>query len=106
MSTKIFQKLFNIAEVSNLPKEQLIEYKKCLIAHRENMAILNTAREESFKIGMEKGMEKAIEKGMEKKSYEVVNNLLATGNFTISEIAKIVDVTQAFVKMARRDLKK
>jgi predicted transposase/invertase (TIGR01784 family) len=102
LDKRIFQKLFNIAEVSKLTKEEYMRYEKSLMAKWDEYAILKTAREE----GMEKGIEKGIEKGMEKKSFEMVKNLLAAGSFTIPQIANFAGVTEAFIKKVRREIKK
>ncbi|MEP7109916.1 MAG: hypothetical protein ABI760_18110 [Ferruginibacter sp.] len=101
--------MFNIAEISNLKKEEYMENFRIQMARWDEYAILKTAREEGFNMGMEEGLkatDKGIEIGMEKKSYEVVKNLLAANNFTITEIANLANVTEAFVKKVRRDLKK
>ncbi|MGJ7030478.1 hypothetical protein [Niabella hirudinis] len=45
-------------------------------------------------IYIEKGRKEGIEKGKE----QVVNNLLATGKFSVSEIAAFTGVSEAFVK--------
>lgn len=75
-----------------------------------------TAREEGMKEGMEKGMkegmkkrmkkrmEEGMEEGMEKKSYEVVENLLSAGGFSISKIANLVNVTESFVRKVKKGL--
>ena len=43
----------------------------------------------------------AKKEGEEKKSYEVVENLLAAGRFTIAEIADYASVTVGFVEQVR-----
>ncbi len=48
--------------------------------------------------GRKEGLEKGIEKGTEQKSREVVKNLLATRKFSISEIAELAGVAEAFVR--------
>lgn len=50
-------------------------------------------------------MEEGMEIGQKKKSYEVVKNLLKANRFTVSEIAKFVDVTEYFVRKVKKDLK-
>ena len=48
--------------------------------------------------------ETAIEKGKYEKSVEIVKNLLATGKFTITEIAKYAGVTEDFVRKVKENL--
>ncbi|GGC38630.1 hypothetical protein GCM10011386_33440 [Parapedobacter defluvii] len=52
------------------------------------------------------GEEKGIEKGIEKGKAAVVANLLATGKFTVSEIAELATVPEDLVKKVRDDLDK
>ncbi|MEC3879912.1 hypothetical protein [Parapedobacter sp. 10938] len=47
-----------------------------------------------------------FELGVEQKSYEVVSNLLAAGEFSVAEIANFATVTEDFVKKVRADLSK
>jgi hypothetical protein len=49
--------------------------------------------------------ESAIEKGKYEKSVEVVKNMLATGEFTIAEIAKYIGVTEEFVRKVKKNMK-
>jgi len=46
------------------------------------------------------------EKGIEKGKAAVVANLLATGKFTVSEIAELATVSEDLVKKVRDDLDK
>jgi len=59
-----------------------------------------------FKVEKDPFYKQGIEKGAEAKSYEVVENLLITGKFSISEIANFATVTEDFVKKVRADLAK
>ena len=67
---RIFQKVFKIAEVSNLTKEEKAMYDSNLKAKWDYENALayakEIAEEEGLKKGMEKGLEKGLEKGMEK----------------------------------------
>ena len=90
---RIFQKLFHIAEVANLKKEEYMLYEKALLDRWTEYAVKKTAAEkiktaeekvktaeekakaaeenakiaeESAKKAMKDGMEKGIEKGIEK----------------------------------------
>lgn len=50
--------------------------------------------------------EEAVEKTEAKKNYEFVANLLNADKFTVSEIANFANVTEAFVKKVKKELKK
>ncbi|MDR0792200.1 MAG: Rpn family recombination-promoting nuclease/putative transposase [Chitinophagaceae bacterium] len=99
---KIFQKLFQIAEIANLKKEEYIMYEKDLMDKWTEYSVLKTAKER----GREEGMEKGIEKGMEQKSYEVVANLIIKLGLNDEQAANIADVPVATVKKIRASLKK
>ncbi|MCC5931300.1 MAG: Rpn family recombination-promoting nuclease/putative transposase [Cyclobacteriaceae bacterium] len=63
LKTKIFEKVFHIAEVSNLSKEEMRAYSKSQKTIWDNYAVMESARLEGMERGMEKGIEKGIEKG-------------------------------------------
>lgn len=98
LHTRVFTKLFNIAAVSNLKREEYMKYEKDLMASWDEYAIKKTLLEE--------GIEKGREEGIGQKSYMVVKNLLAVGKFSIAEIAGFADVSEAFVKKVQADLHK
>ena len=116
LNTRIFSKLFQIAKVSNLNKEEYMKYEKDLMASWDEYSIRKTienerkaAVERAMKEGREeghvKGREEGREEGMEKKSYEVVKNLLSTGKFTIAEIANFASVNETFVRKVKKGMK-
>ena len=104
LNTKIFSKLFNIAAISNLTKEEYMKYQKDLMASWDEYSIKKTLLEEGMKKGIEKGREEGREEGIEKKSYEVVKNLLSVDRFTIAEVANFANVSEAFVRKVKKDL--
>ena len=70
LNKRIFQKIFKIAEVGNLTKEEKAMYDSNLKAqwdYENSIAYAKElAAEEGMKEGMQKGMQKGMEKGMEK----------------------------------------
>lgn len=68
-----------------------------LTGKQNTMGIIETIK----KIEREEGFEKGIEQGIEQGKEQVVKNLLATGKFTIAEIANFADVPESFVKKVR-----
>lgn len=100
LNSRIFSKLFHIATVSNLTKEEFMKYEKNLMAEWDKYAIKKTLEEE-----VKLAKEKAREEGLEKKSYEVVMNLLKVKQFTIQEIANFASVSENFVRKVKRQLK-
>src|SRR6185312_16123890 len=95
LNTRIFSKLFNIAAVSNLTKEDYMKYEKDLMASWDEYAIKKT---------IEHDRQAALQEGMEKGKAEVVKNLLIAGKFSISEIANFANVNEAFVRKVKKGL--
>ncbi|MDR0792355.1 MAG: Rpn family recombination-promoting nuclease/putative transposase, partial [Chitinophagaceae bacterium] len=95
---KIFQKLFQIAEVANLKKEEYIMYEKNLMDKWTEYSVLKTAED--------RGIEKGMEKGMEQKSYEVIANLIIKLGLNDEQAANVADVPVATVKKIRSSLRK
>jgi len=93
LNKKVFQKLFKIAEVSNLKEEEYMLYQKDVLDKWTEYSVLKTAED------------KGIEKGAEQKSYEVVSNLLSSTDFGIAKIALLSGVTKGFVKKVQDSLK-
>ena len=65
---------------------------------------MKEAMKEAMKKRIKKRMEEGMEEGIEKKSYEVVENLLSAGGFSISKIANLVNVTESFVRKVKKGL--
>jgi flagellar biosynthesis/type III secretory pathway protein FliH len=65
---------------------------------------MKEAMKKRIKKRMEEEMEEGMEEGIEKKSYEVVENLLSAGGFSISKIANLVNVTESFVRKVKKGL--
>jgi predicted transposase/invertase (TIGR01784 family) len=117
---KVFQKLFQTAEVANLKKEEYMLYEKALLDRWTEYAVKKTAAEkiktaqekakkamkEGMEKGMEKGIEKGMEKGMEKGKEQFVKNLISKFGFTDEQAASAAEVSTGFVKKVRASLKK
>ena len=58
LNEPIFQRGFEIAEISHLDLEQYEQYKKSLVQYLEVKNVFDTAFEEGEKVGIEKGIEK------------------------------------------------
>jgi len=65
-----------------------------LTGKEDTMGIMETIKKLDFEEGIEKG------------KTEVVSNLLDTGKFTVSEIANFANVSEAFVRTIKKELKK
>ncbi|MBO9593889.1 MAG: PD-(D/E)XK nuclease family transposase [Niabella sp.] len=88
----IFQKLFHIAEYSNLTKEEKMLYDKSLKHKWDNANVLSYAREEG------------VQKGREERNFEFVVNLLTNTDFEVSKIAALAQVPVAYVKQVKKKI--
>jgi predicted transposase/invertase (TIGR01784 family) len=123
LNTRIFSKLFHIAEVSNLTKEDYMSYQKDLKASWDEYAIKKTiederkeakeaitkalkeGKERGIREGRKKGIEEGREEGREEGKAEVVRNLLFVGKFSNEEVANFANVSEAFVRKVKKDMK-
>ena len=85
---KIFKKLFQIAEVANLNRQDMNAYQESLKIYRDNK---NT-------------MDYAIETAVEEKTRSIIQKLLQLGT-DIPTISSITDVPEAEVKQIAQDFK-
>lgn len=72
---------------------------------KDVMNSLEIYYERGIKEGLEKGLERGLERGRIEKEEGVVRNLLATGQFTISQIANYASVSESFVRKVKALLK-
>ncbi|MBD2280688.1 hypothetical protein H6F99_21145, partial [Aphanizomenon flos-aquae FACHB-1040] len=93
LNEPIFQKGFEIAEISHLNVEQYEQYKKSLVQYLEVKNVFDTAFEEGEKAGIEKGIEQGIEKGIEK-----VAKALKEQNIAIEIIAESTGLSYEAIK--------
>jgi predicted transposase/invertase (TIGR01784 family) len=96
LNKRVFQKVFKIAEVSNLTKEEKAMYDSNLKAkwdYENSIAYAKEiAAEEGMKMGLEKGIEKGIEKGRHDEALDIARELKKEGS-SIEFIAKITKLS-------------
>lgn len=85
LKERIFEKLFETAEIAKFTPKQVQSYEDSLKYYRDLKNSLDTAREE----GMAEGIEKGIEKGIK----QIAINALELG-MSISEIIKLTGLTK------------
>ncbi|TAJ14750.1 Rpn family recombination-promoting nuclease/putative transposase [Marinilabiliaceae bacterium JC017] len=76
---KIFDQLFESAEIARFTPDQLRSYEDSLKYYRDLKNSLDTAREEGVQEGMVKGLQQGMEKGMVKGIEAVACNLIKSG---------------------------
>ena len=86
---RIFEKLFESAEIARFTPDQVRSYEDSLKYYRDLKNSLDTARKEGIQEGMEKGIIEGIEKGIEK----VAANALKMGK-SMAEIMELTGLTR------------
>lgn len=81
----VFQCLFSIAKVAQLPPEERQVYEGSLKDYRDFMNSQDTAHLEGYQEGMEKGKQLGLEKGKQM----VAQNLLHLGLLSVEQIAEM-----------------
>ena len=84
---KVFDRLFEEAEIAKFTPQEMREYEASKKAYRDIKNSIDTAKQEGLaegiEIGMEKGMEKGMkqgkEEGMNQRSLEIARKMLAKG---------------------------
>ncbi len=96
LQERIFQKLFEAAEIAKFSPEERVAYEDSLKYYRDLKNVVDTSREEGvlegMELGMEKGIEVGMEKGMEQKSLEIARRMKAKG-LTDAEIADMTGLS-------------
>ena len=105
MCDKVFDRLFEEAEIAKFTPQEQREYEASKMAYRDIKNSIDTAKregkEEGLAEGMEKGlaegmekglaegMKKGMEKGMNKRSLEIARKMLANG----MDAATVMEIT-------------
>jgi predicted transposase/invertase (TIGR01784 family) len=93
LNEPIFQKGFDIAEVSHLSTEQYDDYLKSVLSYNEAKAVTDTA----FADGKSEGKIEGKIEGEKAKALDVARTMLAKG-FDIDTIAEISTLTTEEIK--------
>lgn len=95
----IFSKLFSIAEVANLKKEDFMNYERDLMAKWDEYAA-----KENMKYLRLEAEKKGMEKGMEKGKTEIIRNLIVKLGLSDEQAADIAEMPIHIVKEIRASL--
>jgi predicted transposase/invertase (TIGR01784 family) len=91
MRKPIFEKLFNIAEYSNLTKKEKTMYDSSLKYRWDNKNVLDYALKEGREQGREQGREEGREEGEHKKAIAIARELKKKG-LSIEFIAETTEL--------------
>ena len=102
---KVFDRLFEEAEIAKFTPQEMREYETSKMAYRDIKNSVDTAKREGIaegmeigmKKGMEKGMAKGMEKGMNQKALEIAKNMLAMG-LSAEQVAKATQLPLDIIK--------
>ena len=90
---KVFDRLFEEAEIAKFTPQEMREYEASKKAYRDIKNSIDTAKQEGLaeglEIGMAKGIKEGMEKGMNLRSLEIARKMLAKG----LDEASVMDMT-------------
>ena len=86
---KVFDRLFEEAEIAKFTPQEMREYETSKMAYRDIKNSVDTAKREGIEIGMKKGREEGRAEGMNLRSLEIARKMLAKG----MDEASIMDMT-------------
>ena len=89
LQERVFNRLFEAAEIAQFSKENLYAYEESLKVYRDWNNVIDTAIQK----GIAKGMEKGIAKGEWMKAQTIAGNLKNAG-LSIAEIAKVTGLSE------------
>ena len=89
LQENIFQRLFAIAQVAQLPSAERQVYENSLKDYRDFMSAQDTAHLEGYQEGIEEGLEKGKQLGIEEEKREMARRLLAKG-MSVELVAELV----------------
>ena len=86
---KVFDRLFEEAEIAKFTPQEIREYETSKMAYRDIKNSVDTAKREGIAEGMEIGLEKGRAEGMNQRSLEIARKMLAKG----MDDASVMDMT-------------
>ena len=108
---KVFDRLFEEAEIAKFTPQEMREYETSKMAYRDIKNSVDTAKregiaegmEKGMKQGMEKGMKQGMEKGMNLRSLEIARKMLAKGIDEVS-IMDMTGLTAEEIKLLKAEM--
>ena len=94
---KVFDRLFEEAEIAKFTPQEMREYETSKMAYRDIKNSVDTAKREGIAEGKEIGMKEGMEKGMNQKALEIAKNMLAMG-LSAEQVAKATQLSLEIIK--------
>lgn len=79
MRIAAFERLFLACEIARFDKEQKQTYEKDMITERDYYNIINTAKDDGIKAGLEQGIARGRDEGIKEEKARVAKSLKALG---------------------------
>ena len=86
---KVFDRLFEEAEIAKFTPQEMREYETSKMAYRDIKNSVDTAKREGIEIGMKKGRAEGRAEGMNLRSLEIARKMLEKG----MDEASVMDMT-------------
>ena len=99
LQERIFEQLFEVAEVAKFNREQVLSYEDSLKAYRDLRNALDTARQE----GREEGHKKGLQEGRKEERTQIAINLLRKG-MPAADISKITHLSELEIQRCKQKL--
>ena len=87
LQERVFEKIFEIAEIEQFTREEREAYEDSLKHYRDLKNSMDTAKAEGEKIGIEKGKKEGEKIGIEKGKKETAEKLISSGVLPPEQIA-------------------
>ena len=89
LCNKVFNRLFEEAEIAKFTPQEIREYEASKKAYRDIKNSIDTEKQEGKQEGLAEGMELGMEKGMNQKALDIARKMLSKG----MEDATIMEIT-------------
>jgi len=100
---KVFDRLFEEAEIAKFTPQEMREYETSKMAYRDIKNSVDTAKREGIAEGMEKGMKEGMEKGMNLRSLEIARKMLAKG-MNEASVMDMTGLTAEEIKLLKAEM--
>ena len=90
---KIFDRLFQVAEIAKFTPVELREYEDSLKTYRDLKNSLDTAEEKGRAEGLEKGRAEGRAEGQAEKTIEIARKMKSKG-FSVADISEMIGLTE------------
>jgi len=97
LQERIFQRIFNIAEIEKLDKKEKETYEDSLKIYRDLKNVIDTSFEDGVEQGIQQGIQQGMEKGKLEGKLEAARNMLKKG-INIATIAEVTGINESDIK--------